>query len=95
MRPPEWLPDTQRPRRPEHGPRRALIERLVQPLARSLHVEAGGGLVLPACDDIPGFSAEVWVESGDLAGAEAILRQHRDHSEGAAPAEYQTENPCS
>jgi putative signal transducing protein len=34
--------------------------------------------------DIPGFSAEVWVEAADLARAEAILRQHRDHSKEAA-----------
>ena len=34
--------------------------------------------------DIPGFSAEVWVETADLARAEAILRQHRDLSEEAA-----------
>jgi hypothetical protein len=31
--------------------------------------------------DIPGFSAEVWVEAADLVRAEEILRQHRDHSE--------------
>ena len=37
--------------------------------------------------DIPGFSAEVWVETADLARAEAILRQHRDHSEEAAQPE--------
>ncbi|HLJ92610.1 MAG TPA: DUF2007 domain-containing protein [Gemmataceae bacterium] len=34
--------------------------------------------------DIPGMTAEVWVESADLARAEAILRQHRDRSEEAA-----------
>ena len=34
--------------------------------------------------DIPGLSAEVWVEPADLARAEAILCQHRDHSEEAA-----------
>jgi hypothetical protein len=34
--------------------------------------------------DIPGFSAEVWVETGDLARAEEIFRQHRDQSEVAA-----------
>lgn len=46
---PEWLPDTHRPTRPERSPPRPLIERLVQPLARFLHVEAVGGLVLLAC----------------------------------------------
>src|SRR5579862_5325932 len=30
--------------------------------------------------DIPGFSAEVWVGTKDLARAEAILDQHRDRS---------------
>ena len=34
--------------------------------------------------DIPGMKVEVWVETGDLARAEAILRQHRNRSEGAA-----------
>jgi nucleotide-binding universal stress UspA family protein len=34
--------------------------------------------------DIPGFSAEVWVEPADLARAEAILRQHQHHSEEVA-----------
>ena len=45
--------------------------------------------------NIPGFSAEVWVETADLPQAEAILRQHRDHSEKAAPSDYLTENPVS
>ena len=31
--------------------------------------------------DIPGFSAEVWVETADLARSEAILRHHQDRSE--------------
>jgi hypothetical protein len=35
--------------------------------------------------DIPGFSAELWVESADFARAEAILRQHQDRSRDAAP----------
>jgi hypothetical protein len=30
--------------------------------------------------DIPGFSAEVWVATADLARAEEILRQHRHRS---------------
>ena len=47
------------------------------------YLEAGIG-------DITGFSAEVWVETADLARAEAILRQHRDRSEEAAQPE---ENP--
>ena len=47
------------------------------------YLEAGIG-------DIPGFSAEVWVEAADLARAEAILREHRHRSEQAAQPE---ENP--
>src|SRR5580704_279554 len=31
--------------------------------------------------DIPGLSAEVWVEAADFAQAESILRQHEDRSE--------------
>jgi NhaA family Na+:H+ antiporter len=49
MKIPEWLPDVHRPIRPDRGPRRPLIERLAQPLARFLQVEAAGGLVLLAC----------------------------------------------
>jgi hypothetical protein len=45
--------------------------------------------------DIPGFSAEVWVETADLARAEAILRQHQDRSEKKALPEDQDENPHS
>jgi hypothetical protein len=33
---------------------------------------------------MPGFSAEVWVETADFARAEAVLRQHRNLSEEAA-----------
>jgi nucleotide-binding universal stress UspA family protein len=33
--------------------------------------------------DIPGFSAEVWVEPKDLDRAEKTLRQHRELAEGA------------
>jgi nucleotide-binding universal stress UspA family protein len=38
------------------------------------YLEAGIG-------NIPGFSAEVWVERADFTRAEAILRQHHDHPE--------------
>jgi len=34
-----------------------------------------------AFGDIPGVRAEVWVESADLARAEAILREHQSGSE--------------
>jgi hypothetical protein len=47
--------------------------------------------------DIPGLSAEVWVETADLARAEAILREHQDRSEEAVQPEDETERPgeCS
>jgi hypothetical protein len=44
------------------------------------YLEAGIG-------DIPGFSAEVWVETADLARAEAVRRQHRGRPEEAAQTE--------
>jgi hypothetical protein len=44
------------------------------------YLEAGIG-------DIPGMGAEVWVEAADLARAEAILDQHRGHSERAGQPE--------
>jgi hypothetical protein len=37
--------------------------------------------------DIPGMRAEVWVETADLARAEAILDQHRERSEEPAQPE--------
>ena len=37
--------------------------------------------------DIPGMSAEVWVESSDLGRAEAILRRHGSSSEEEAEAD--------
>ncbi len=40
--------------------------------------------------NIPGFSAEVWVDTTDLARAEAFLRQHRNRTEETAQPE---ENP--
>ena len=40
--------------------------------------------------DIPGMTAEVWVEPADLARAEAIMRQHQDRSGGASPATKKT-----
>lgn len=45
---PEWLPDTHRPTGTEPGSRKLLLQRLAEPLARFLHVEAAGGLVLLA-----------------------------------------------
>ena len=37
--------------------------------------------------DIPGITAEIWVEPADLARAEAILRQHQDRSEAEKSAD--------
>jgi hypothetical protein len=37
--------------------------------------------------DIPGITAEIWVESGDLARAEAILRQRQNRSEAEKSAD--------
>lgn len=37
--------------------------------------------------DIPGITAEIWVESADLARAEAILRQHQDRPDAENSAE--------
>jgi hypothetical protein len=46
--------------------------------------------------DIPGLSAEVWVETADLARAEAILREHEERAEETALLEDDTEKPeCS
>ncbi len=67
---------------------RALEEEGIRCQVLGDYLDAGIG-------DIPGFKAEVWVETANLARAEAILRQHRDHSEEAAPSEYQTQNPGS
>lgn len=47
---------------------------------RSDYLDAGIG-------DVPGFSAEVWVETADLARAEAILSRHRDLSGQATEPE--------
>jgi len=42
--------------------------------------------------DIPGFSAEVWVEAADLARAEAILRQHSEEAVQAEASEQADES---
>jgi hypothetical protein len=45
--------------------------------------------------DIPGITAEVWVDAADLARAEAILRQHEDRSgaeKSAAETRYKEEH---
>ena len=55
-----------------------------------IHCQVLGDYLDAGLGDIPGFSAEVWVETADLARAEVILRQHQDRSEEAAQPE---ENP--
>jgi nucleotide-binding universal stress UspA family protein len=55
-----------------------------------IHCQVLGDYLDAGLGDIPGFSAEVWVETADLARAEAILRQHRDSLEEAVQLE---ENP--
>lgn len=37
--------------------------------------------------DIPGITAEIWVEPADLARAEAILRQHQDRAKADKSAD--------
>ncbi len=49
MKIPEWLPDTHRPLGPEQEPRKALVEPLLRPIVRFLHIQAAGGFVLLAC----------------------------------------------
>jgi hypothetical protein len=58
--------------------------------AEGIHCQVLGDYLDAGIGDIPGFSAEVWVEPADLARAEAILREHRNRSEEAAQPE---ENP--
>jgi hypothetical protein len=50
------------------------------------YLEAGIG-------DIPGIGAEVWVETADLARAEAILDQHRRRSERAGQPGERPQDP--
>jgi len=44
--------------------------------ARGIRCQVLGDYLDAGIGDIPGMTAEVWVESEDLALAEAILRQH-------------------
>jgi NhaA family Na+:H+ antiporter len=63
MKIPEWLPDRYRPTRPDHGEPQPLIERIAQPLARFLQVEAAGGLVLLACTAVAlGVANSSWAD---------------------------------
>lgn len=49
MKIPEWLPDTQRPTRPEGNSVEPIIDRLAEPFARFFKIEAAGGIVLLFC----------------------------------------------
>ncbi len=49
MKIPEWLPDRHRPADPQGDAREPLIQRLAEPLAQFLRVEAAGGVALLAC----------------------------------------------
>ncbi len=49
MKIPEWLPDTQRPKRPEGGSTEPIIERLAEPFTKFFKIEAAGGIVLLSC----------------------------------------------
>ena len=48
-----------------------------------IHCQVLGAYLGGGIGDLPGMSAEVWVEASDLTRAEAILRQHEDSSEEA------------
>ncbi len=49
MKIPEWLPDTQRPKRPEGDPTEPIVERVAEPFAKFFRIEAAGGIVLLSC----------------------------------------------
>ena len=46
-----------------------------------IHCQVLGDYLDAGIGDIPGFSAEVWVEAADVHRAEAILREHQGRSE--------------
>jgi hypothetical protein len=52
-----------------------------------LHCQVLGDYLDAGLGDIPGFSAELWVETADFARAEAILQQHQERSAEAAKPE--------
>ena len=56
-----------------------------------IHCQVLGDYLDAGIGDIPGLSAEVWVETVDAARAEAILRQHQDRSGEISPATKATE----
>ncbi len=64
MKIPEWLPDTQRPTRPEGGSTKPIIDRLAEPFARFFKIEAAGGIVLLSCALIAlGLANSPWAAS--------------------------------
>ena len=46
-----------------------------------IHCQVLGDYLDAGIGDIPGFSAEVWVEAADVGRAGAILREHQGRSE--------------
>lgn len=57
MKIPQWLPEDQHPTGPEQAPRKPLVEPLLRPIVRFLHIEAAGGFVLLACTAVALFLA--------------------------------------
>ncbi len=49
MKIPEWLPDTNRPKRPEGSTTEPFIDRLTEPFNKFFKIEAAGGIVLLSC----------------------------------------------
>jgi len=46
---PDWLPESHRPTGPNQRPRSRLVDPLLRPIVRFLHIEAAGGFLLLAC----------------------------------------------
>jgi NhaA family Na+:H+ antiporter len=66
MKIPEWLPDTNRPKRPEGGSTEPIVEQLAQPFARFFRIEASGGIVLLSCAIIAlGIANSPWAAAFD------------------------------
>jgi hypothetical protein len=51
-----------------------------------IHCQVLGDYLDAGIGDIPGFSAEVWVEAADVARAGAIPREHQGCSKEVGPA---------
>jgi NhaA family Na+:H+ antiporter len=64
MKIPEWLPDTDRPKRPEGGSTKPVIERLAEPFTWFFRIGAAGGIVLLSCAIIAlGIANSPWAEA--------------------------------